>query len=55
MIKTIAVLQPRLGDVHSFGLNNNQCRTKKNAEHNVKYNGKKGYLINIFDYWGAGA
>ena len=43
------------GDVYSFILNNYPDHTKKNAEHNVKHNGNKGYLIKKFDYYEAGA
>ncbi|MFT6154833.1 MAG: hypothetical protein ACJA1X_002194 [Bermanella sp.] len=53
--KTTAVLQTMLGDVHSFDLNNYQYHIKKSTVHNGKHNGKKGCLINIFDYCGAGA
>jgi hypothetical protein len=55
MIKTITALQPIHDDVHNFGLNNYLHRTKKNAVHNGKYNGNKGYPINKFDCYEAGA
>jgi hypothetical protein len=54
-IKTTTVLQLLLGDVHNFVRNSYPDHTKRNAKHNVKHNNKKGCLINIFDFCGAGA